>query len=75
MYTMAHILPVTAPDPRTYRSVNVRPADHDKLLKLAKKYRVNLIELVPVLLKAWSILSADQKLSCIEIPEAVDSKT
>lgn len=72
---MAHILPTTGPDPRTYRTVNVRPGDHDKLLKLAKKYRVNLIELTPVLLKAWSLLSTDQKLSCIELPDTAATKT
>jgi hypothetical protein len=66
---MAHILPTTGPDPRTYRTVNVRPDDHTKLLKLAKRYRLPLIELTPVLLKAWSLLNVEQRLSCLEAQE------
>ena len=67
---MAHILPTTGPDLRKYRTLNLRPSDHDRVLKLAKRYRLNLIELAPVLLKAWSLLSSEQRLSCIEAQES-----
>lgn len=66
---MATTLQPAANDQRTYRTVNVRPDDHTKMLKLAKRYRLPLIELTPVLLKAWSLLTAEQRLSCLEAQE------
>lgn len=54
--------------PRPDASVKVRGATYEKLQKIARQNRMQIVQTIDVLTEAWPLLSTDQQLEVIRRP-------